>query len=583
MKFFIFILVALFINLILLYYIHNDTKKLYVHKIVDKESFSNEKNTCILKIDNKEKIFDSSIFSNNEENICYTDTKNIDNNVKCCPSTIYVNDKVVCRKDFNNMTMKDIENWENECFPNNINNTKIYNATDTIYFKENLIESLNKKILSLNSDNTINKKNNDNHIKEKIELENQILILKKELEDYKESVNKLESVAVAFTDDINGYKKYSDSKLSSSNKYLINTDKNIDVPQDCSEICDKNNSCQSFTYDNVNQVCKFYNINSDTVPLHMYGKNIGNIDYYEKIDPIYNYKKYTSKTLNNKTKEIVKSDYPVDCSILCDKRDWCSSFEYNKIKRECHLKDKSYDDKNPLVTNSSYDYYNIIKKNDVDSLDKNLNAYWKLNEGYGNIIYDMSGNSIHGEVIYGTYTKDKKLNLIDFDGKKTIIILPGNKALDVKKISISIWIKPDDLERNGYIFEKTTNSYVNTQYSIFMADDNLVWRTNPHSDSIVTDWSKEDLSVPIKDNITPDTWCNIVVTHNGIEKKIYINGNMIKKMPYAKKLRMSENGISIIGAHGKPFNMYYKGYIRDIRVYKKDLTDEEIKKINSLG
>jgi hypothetical protein len=111
----------------------------------------------------------------------------------------------------------------------------------------------------------------------------------------------------------------------------------------------------------------------------------------------------------------------------------------------------------------------------------------------------------------------------------------------------------------------------------------IVWRTNPSDTDVINDWTEHDLSIPVRDNLTNDTWCNIVVVHNGKEKKIYINGELKKKTAYKRKLRENENGISIIGAHGKPINMYYKGFIKNVKVYKKDLSDTEIQKIYSTG
>jgi hypothetical protein len=164
-----------------------------------------------------------------------------------------------------------------------------------------------------------------------------------------------------------------------------------------------------------------------------------------------------------------------------------------------------------------------------------------------------------------------------------------NENLDLKKLSISLWVKSSDFNRYGYLFEKTTNSYVNTQYSLFISKVNnescLVWRTNPLSDNTIaiSDWSKEDLVLPIKDNFKKDNWHHIVVTYDGKNKRIYINGILKASMEYNKRLRENKDGISIIGAHGRPFNMFFKGGIRDLRIYKKALDLKEIKELYSRG
>ena len=614
----ILLLICIIIELFVLFYIahtydttsHNTALEELFTNISDEmniqQEMSKTPNACILDIDNTQKLFDVPLFKNeNEKNVCYTKVENVPDNVDCCPNTMYINNELVCRKDFNRMTLSDVDDWTSHCFKNNNNdladavlnpdkknpvncksdNKDLDSLKTDIKYRETLIQNLNKKIISLNDTNNEKVKQHDTVIQEKLDLENEIKILKKELIDSQANITRLELQSSAFVDGMKGYKKFENATLSSKGKYILDVDKSVDTPDDCAELCNNNEVCQSFSFDNNSQLCKFYNVNSDTIPLNIYGKNIGNVDYYEKNDPIYNYKKYPSKTLNNKSREVVmNTEFPLDCSKLCDTRDWCKSFEYNKSKRECHLKDTVTDDTNPLIYNTLYDFYNVIDKQTDREKDTNVVAYWKLNEGFGSKIYDSTGNSIHGELLHGSFTDDK---LINFDGKSTIIVLPGNKNLDVKKVTISMWIKTDDINRYGYLFEKTTNGYMNSQYSIFISRVNdssaIVWRTNPSDTDVINDWTEHDLSIPVRDNLMNDTWCNIVVVHNGKEKKIYINGELKKKTAYKRKLRENENGISIIGAHGKPINMYYKGFIKNVRVYKKDLNDTEIQKIYSTG
>ena len=107
-----------------------------------------------------------------------------------------------------------------------------------------------------------------------------------------------------------------------------------------------------------NEECKFYNVNSDTIPLNVYGKNKNQIDYYEKKNPIPNYIKNLNKSLNSKNIEKHITEFPLDCSNLCNNRKWCKSFDYNKTTNECFLKDKNKDDI-PLINNNLYDNYSL--------------------------------------------------------------------------------------------------------------------------------------------------------------------------------------------------------------------------------
>jgi hypothetical protein len=68
---------------------------------------------------------------------------------------------------------------------------------------------------------------------------------------------------------MDGYKKFDDATLSTKFKYILGVEKNIDNPNECSIICDKNINCQSFSWDKKNEKCKFYNVNSDIIPINL--------------------------------------------------------------------------------------------------------------------------------------------------------------------------------------------------------------------------------------------------------------------------------------------------------------------------
>jgi len=560
------------------------------HDIIKKEQIINKTGNkeCIIELDNNsKKILGHPLFSmlNDGKNICYSNVNEISNNLDCCPNQTLVNNNVVCRKDFSNLTEKEINDWSNKCLTQNVTSeNNIHNLKDEINYKESLIHSLNNKIHDLNNTNKEQIKNNKNIESEKIKLNNEILLLKQELESNKQNIESLETRSVGFIDGMDGYRKFNDATLSTKYKYILGVEKNIDNPKDCSLICNKNSNCQSFSWNKSQEKCKFYNVNSDTIPINIYGNNRGTVEYYEKNHPISNYTKYTNKSLGTKTEETFKTEFPIDCSNLCNSREYCNSFDYNKITKECNLKSKSTID---LNINDNFDHYKIINKLTLSPSSENLIAWWKLNEGFGNRTYDSTGNSIHGEIINGKFIKINKenngySNLIDFNGESTMIVLPGNKNLDLKKMTISLKIKCRDVERFGYLFEKTTNSYVNSQYSIFISkvndESHLIFRTNPQQDNSVKiiDWSNEDLSIPVKNNLKNNEWNNIAVTYDGKFKRIYINGKLKGEKNYDKLLRSNPEGVSFIGCHGRPFNMFFKGLIKDIKIYKKALNEKEI-------
>ena len=129
----------------------------------------------------------------------------------------------------------------------------------------------------------------------------------------------------------------------------------------------------------------------------------------------------------------------------------------------------------------------------VDALDGNVTAKvslkgaeglianWTFDDGTGDKVTESISN-IHATLKNfqepnqawqdGKFGKSIKL-----DGIDDYIPVPGASKLDLQKMTISMWIKASDYAQDGFLFEKTANGSVNTQYSIyFEASDELNYR-----------------------------------------------------------------------------------------------------------
>ena len=97
---------------------------------------------------------------------------------------------------------------------------------------------------------------------------------------------------------------------------------------------------------------------------------------------------------------------------------------------------------------------------------------------------------------------------IQFDGVDDFIILPASEKLDLDEMTISAWVNCEDYAHNGFIFEKTTNGSVNTQYSLFFQQDQLIHR-------LVSGGNLQDLSISATINMDINEWNHVAATYDG--------------------------------------------------------------------
>jgi len=189
--------------------------------------------------------------------------------------------------------------------------------------------------------------------------------------------------------------------------------------------------------------------------------------------------------------------------------------------------------------------------------------------GSGTAINDLSGNSINGTLKNGPVFNSGNAGHIAFDGTNDYIILPVASVLSVNYHTISSWNYSTEFNQYGFMFEKTSNGLVNTQYSLFLnASNQLYYRTYGLSNVSTT--------LSISANYTNSMWTNTVATYDGSNKKIYINGVLKLTTAATGTVTQATTGTSIIGAYGSGTGYLFNGKIAQTSVYSRALTAAEV-------
>jgi hypothetical protein len=182
---------------------------------------------------------------------------------------------------------------------------------------------------------------------------------------------------------------------------------------------------------------------------------------------------------------------------------------------------------------------------------------------------DLSGNSNTGTLTNGPTYSSANGGSIVFDGSNDNIQLAGTN-FSLNTMTISAWNYSSNFNQNGFMFEKTTNGAVNTQYSLFYNSSNdIYYRTYG--------LSTLDLAVNTTTaGVVNNQWNNVVATWDGTNKRIYVNG-VLRATSATLSGTVTQNTtgaafIGIYGGGGYPFN----GRISQTQIYNRALTAQEI-------
>ena len=197
--------------------------------------------------------------------------------------------------------------------------------------------------------------------------------------------------------------------------------------------------------------------------------------------------------------------------------------------------------------------------------------------GFEDNVKDSSGMGNHGTRQGAEYTDEGIVGkALEFDGDRDYVLIPGTSNLDVQDLTISCWNYANDYDKNMFMFEKTTNGAVNTQYSLFYnyggSNHQIYFRTYGLSsrDLVVADHAKGPVD---------GQWNHIAATYNSSTdiKKIYCNGvEIISDSGVSGTLVTNPAGTSWIGTYGGGVGYPFKGIIDEVCIYNEAISSAQI-------
>lgn len=229
---------------------------------------------------------------------------------------------------------------------------------------------------------------------------------------------------------------------------------------------------------------------------------------------------------------------------------------------------------------------------EAQDLTKDLQGWWCLTDISGSAAPDKSLNSLDGKV-FGKIevVSDGDTLAASFNGNDCYIEIPASDALDSRNFTISGWFKSvGGNGKDGHSNILTRLWRDKNQSSKYDVLSIILNRKSPVVEFYYNfdgaESNPEPEYFPANANIQPNSWQFIAITKQDKELIIYMNGAPMSVItlntdndPYANPANW------IIGSQIDEGRIWgpFKGLIRDIRIYSRALTANEVELLHMLG
>jgi hypothetical protein len=222
-------------------------------------------------------------------------------------------------------------------------------------------------------------------------------------------------------------------------------------------------------------------------------------------------------------------------------------------------------------------------KTQIDTLAQDLIASVSFTDGS---LLDVSGNNNHAiRVNNPTFTADRKgkaNSAISLNGSGDYFYMAENSTLNPDALTVSIWIKPNVVDRRMQIYNKSRfNDGSAEMYSSLIKPNE-----NGAGVTINTDIKQNSncqggigwQTFTFSSDIQLNTWHHVVMTYSGQSARMYFDNALLSSpnnLP-ANAIDKCTGGELKFGAQIKDLPNYFNGTIDDIRIYKRALTAAEV-------
>ncbi len=155
-----------------------------------------------------------------------------------------------------------------------------------------------------------------------------------------------------------------------------------------------------------------------------------------------------------------------------------------------------------------------------------------------------------------------------FDGKQAGLTAPNNTQMQSASTTISFWVNVRNLPAQGEVYLLSHGGWQSRWKISLPAHGKPVFTT--HATSCCN-----DMDSGAGNELKPGEWRHVVMTHDGIADKMYMNGVKVNEKPYAGALNQTSSPLGI-GYDPIDKGNYFDGQLDDVMIFDEALSDSQI-------
>jgi hypothetical protein len=206
--------------------------------------------------------------------------------------------------------------------------------------------------------------------------------------------------------------------------------------------------------------------------------------------------------------------------------------------------------------------------------DNDLIAYWSFDDTTSANVNECTGSGLvtinrGAKQVTGYIGK-----AMEFNGS-SVLQVEYNAKLDSfpKGITVSAWIKKDTSSHWNTIVSREIDSTRSEYIGLAVFKNQALFSVDPDG--------KRYINITDSSTVIPDKWVNLAGTYNNDTLRLYINGRLIKSAVCKGPLIFRDKNPILIGGNSNNKNLSlvdcFIGCIDEVRIYKRALTEKEIK------
>lgn len=222
-----------------------------------------------------------------------------------------------------------------------------------------------------------------------------------------------------------------------------------------------------------------------------------------------------------------------------------------------------------------------------------LVAYYNFN---GGSLQD--GSPLHNNITFSNATKTADRfgnanNAYLFDGSTNFMQVPNSSSLNPNSVTLMAIVKV-----NGFYSGACSDNQIISKGEPFNIDGiyqlgfyDFAPSCGPPNVNTQHFWGQFGDNVPQGSaptagtdsiNIQVGQWYNVIFTYDGIDAKLYINGELKSSQTNQGEFTKNNQDL-LIGKHGNPLYPYwFNGVIDEVRIYNRALPKEAVQQLNLL-